>query len=169
MPTVLNKPLVGYVVRNLPVLFTQDELENSVLPALAPDQVALALQDMQYGLLQLSGIGQAAYMAQDPLGLKDLVLSRLIHMAPSQSARIYQGQLISSDGRHLLMTATLVICIVVALTAVAIGTARAETFNTLTQGGEGFVPFVVLIGLTMAGMAAIIATTMRTPPSANRS
>lgn len=70
---------------------------------------------------------------------------------------------------HLLMTATLVICIVVALTAVAIGTARAETFNTLTQGGEGFVPFAVLIGLTMAGMAAIIATTMRTPPSANRS
>ena len=34
---------------------------------------------------------------------------------------------------HLLMTAGLVICIVIALTAVAIGTARAETLNALAR------------------------------------
>ena len=62
---------------------------------------------------------------------------------------------------HLLMTAALLICIVVALTAVAIGTARAETFNALAQGREGFVPIAVLIGLLMAGTGGIIAATMR--------
>ncbi len=97
--------LVGEVVHNLPVLFTQKELEDRILPALAPDRVVRALEQMQAGLFQLSGIGQSAYLAQDPLGFKDLVLARLIHMAPSQNARIYQGHLISRDGRHLLMTA----------------------------------------------------------------
>lgn len=62
---------------------------------------------------------------------------------------------------HLLMTAGLVICIVIALTAVAIGTARAETFNALAQGRDGIVPFAVLIGLLMAGTGGIIAATMR--------
>jgi hypothetical protein len=62
---------------------------------------------------------------------------------------------------HLLMTAALVICIVVALPAVAIGTARAETLNALTQGGEGLLPFAVLIGLLMAGTAGIVAATTR--------
>jgi predicted exporter len=98
--------LVDDVVRNLPVLFTPKELENRILPALAPEKVARALKEMQAGLLQLSSIGQSAYLEKDPLGFKDVVLARLIHMAPSQNARIYQGQLISGDGRHLLLTAT---------------------------------------------------------------
>ncbi|MDX9787130.1 MAG: MMPL family transporter [Desulfobacterales bacterium] len=98
--------LAGYIVHNLPVLFTQLELETRILPGLKPEQVAHALREMRAGLLQMSGIGQAAYLARDPLGLKNLVLSKLIHMAPTQTARIYQGQLISGDGRHLLMTAT---------------------------------------------------------------
>ena len=62
---------------------------------------------------------------------------------------------------HLLMTATLVICIVVALTAVAIGTARAQTFNALTQGGDGLLPFAVLTGLLIAGAAGIVVATTR--------
>jgi hypothetical protein len=43
---------------------------------------------------------------------------------------------------HLLMTAILVICIVVAVTAVALGTARADTLSEIAQGREGFVPLV---------------------------
>jgi hypothetical protein len=70
---------------------------------------------------------------------------------------------------HLLMTATLVICIVVALTAVAIGTARAETLNALANGREGILPLAVLIGLTVAGVAGIIVTTTRGARSADRS
>jgi len=62
---------------------------------------------------------------------------------------------------HLLMTTALVICIVVALTAVAIGTARAETLNALAQGREGILPFAVLIGLLMAGAAGLTVTLRR--------
>ncbi len=69
---------------------------------------------------------------------------------------------------HLLMSTALVICIVVALTAVAIGTARAQTLNALVQGGEGMLPLAVLIGLALAGLAGIISTTMRRPPSVHR-
>ena len=32
-------------------------------------------------------------------------MARLVHLAPTQSARIYKGQLISKDGRHLLVIA----------------------------------------------------------------
>ena len=62
---------------------------------------------------------------------------------------------------HLLMTAVLVICIVVALTAVAIGTARAETLNALAQGRECFLPLAVLIGLVLAGLGGITAAITR--------
>ena len=36
----------------------------------------------------------------------DRLLARLLYLAPSQNARMHQDQLISSDGRHLLVTAT---------------------------------------------------------------
>ena len=62
---------------------------------------------------------------------------------------------------HLLMTAGLVICIVVALTAVAIGTARAETFNALAPGRDGVLPLAVLLALLMAGTGGIIAAMRR--------
>jgi hypothetical protein len=58
---------------------------------------------------------------------------------------------------HLLMTAALVICIVVTVTAVAIGSARAETLSALAQGREGFVPLALLIGLLLAGTGGIAA------------
>ena len=59
---------------------------------------------------------------------------------------------------HLLMTAVLVISIVIALTAVAIGTARAATLTALTIGHEGYLPLALLIGLFLASMGGIIAT-----------
>ena len=93
------------VVDSLPVLFTARELEERVRPLLAPENVARRMQTLQQGLLQMDGIGQAGVMAQDPLGLKDIVLAKLIHMAPTQSARIYKGHLLSGDGRHALLTA----------------------------------------------------------------
>ena len=62
---------------------------------------------------------------------------------------------------HLLMTAVLVICIVVAVTAVAIGSARAETFSALAQGREGIVPLALLVGLLLAGMGGITAAVIR--------
>ena len=62
---------------------------------------------------------------------------------------------------HLLMTAVLVICIVVAVTAVAIGSARAETLSALAQGREGALPLALLIGLLLAGTGGIAAALVR--------
>jgi len=93
------------VVDSLPVLFTARELEERVRPLLTPENVARRMQAMQQGLLQMEGIGQAAVMAQDPLGLRDIVLAKLLHMAPTQSAKLYKGHLLSGDGRHVLLTA----------------------------------------------------------------
>jgi hypothetical protein len=64
---------------------------------------------------------------------------------------------------HLLMTAVLVICIVVALAAVAIGTARADTLSAVAQGREGALPLVLLIGFLLAGMGGITAAVTRRP------
>jgi predicted exporter len=97
--------LAQSVVERLPVLFTRRELEERVRPQLAPEKVAQRVAALQQGLLQMDGIGQAGLMAQDPLGLKDLVLARMIHLAPTQTARIYKGHLLSADGRHALLTA----------------------------------------------------------------
>jgi small-conductance mechanosensitive channel len=64
---------------------------------------------------------------------------------------------------HLLMTAVLVICIVIAVTAVAIGSARADTFSLLAQGREGIVPLAVLIGILLAGLGGVTAAIVRRP------
>jgi small-conductance mechanosensitive channel len=64
---------------------------------------------------------------------------------------------------HLLMTAVLVICIVIAVTAVAIGSARAETLSALAHGREGILPLAILIGLLLAGIGGIFTALVRHP------
>jgi len=97
--------LMAYVVKNLPVMFTAKELENKIEPLLESDEVHQRLQAIYLQLLELEGIGQAEFISKDPLGLKNIILARLSHLAPSQNARIYRGKLISADGRHLLVIA----------------------------------------------------------------
>ena len=97
--------LLAYVVENLPVMFTAKELENKIDPLLESNEIHNRLQAIYGQLLEMEGIGQAEFIAKDPLGLKDIILARLSHLAPSQNARIYRGQLISADGRHLLVIA----------------------------------------------------------------
>ena len=93
------------VVNQLPLLFSQEELEKKVAPRLQDEAIRQRLQTVMAGMSSLEGIGQSFSLAIDPLGLKDLVLSRLINLAPSNNARIYKGNLISEDGRHLLLIA----------------------------------------------------------------
>ncbi|MFV0436064.1 MAG: methyltransferase domain-containing protein [Desulfopila sp.] len=93
------------VAGSLPLLFSAGELEQQVAPRLLPDRVNSRLQQLIAEMSSLEGIGQSAYIATDPLGLKDLVLARLIHLAPSHNGRIYKGNLISADDRHLLFIA----------------------------------------------------------------
>jgi hypothetical protein len=62
---------------------------------------------------------------------------------------------------HLVMTAALVICIVIAATAVTFGMARADTLTNVASGQDGPLPLVALIGAILAGMGGIVAVTTR--------
>ncbi|HWV40730.1 hypothetical protein [Pseudorhodoplanes sp.] len=62
---------------------------------------------------------------------------------------------------HLLMTAVLVICIIVAVTAVAIGSARADTLAAIITADEGVLPLAILLGLLFAGFGAMTAAFTR--------
>lgn len=98
--------LAGSVAERLPVLFTARQLEEEVRPLLAPESVSRRVEALRGELLTLDGIGQAALIPRDPLGLGELVLARLTHLAPSAaSARIHQGHVLSGDGGHVLLTA----------------------------------------------------------------
>jgi predicted exporter/SAM-dependent methyltransferase len=97
--------LIFSITGRLPVLFTAAELAEKVGPRLQPDKIREHLVAHFGQLGQLDSIGQTALIAQDPLNLRDLILSRLSHLAPTRNAKIYQGQLISADHRHLLIIA----------------------------------------------------------------
>jgi predicted exporter len=98
--------LIFYIIKNLPVLFTEQDLKNKVKPLLESEQVNNKLEENFSRLLFLDGIGQSELIAADPLGLRNIILAGLSHLFPSQNAKIYRGQLLSSDGRHLLLIAT---------------------------------------------------------------
>ena len=98
--------LVSVVVSNLPVMFTEKELNDKIRPLLETEKIRKRLTEMHTALLNLEGIGQAEFIEKDPLGLKDIVMARLAALAPSQNARIYRGKLISADDKHLLVIAT---------------------------------------------------------------
>ncbi len=97
--------LAGQVAQTLPLLFSAEELEHLVAPHLESEAVRQRLQQVMQGMQGLESIGQSAFLAIDPLGLKDLVLAKLINLAPAPHAKIYRGNLLSEDGRHLLLTA----------------------------------------------------------------
>ena len=97
--------LIAYSVANLPVLFSQAELEAAVAPLLTAEKIRENLAATLSGLGGLEGIGQAELIARDPLGLRNLVLARLRFLAPVQDARFENGLLVSADGRHCLLLA----------------------------------------------------------------
>ncbi len=101
MPELLN-----HIAGHLPVLFSAEQLEADTRPLLDPAAVHGRIERIREGLLGLEGIGGSARIAQDPLDLSGQVLGRLSHLIPSGGARIHQGQLISADGRHLLVVAS---------------------------------------------------------------
>jgi predicted exporter/SAM-dependent methyltransferase len=97
--------LAFHILNYLPLLFSTEDLQDQIEPLLAPQKVSNKISDTRVSLFNLEGIGQAEFIAKDPLGFKDFVMARLVHLAPTQSAKIYKGQLISKDGRHLLVIA----------------------------------------------------------------
>ncbi|MCI5219523.1 MAG: MMPL family protein, partial [Candidatus Electrothrix sp. LOE2] len=97
--------LALYAARDLPRLFSEEELESKIAPLLEPDQIAQRLRKLYQDLSGMEGIGQEKFMSMDPLGFKDLVLARMAPLAPSLNSRFYQGSLLSKDEHHLLVTA----------------------------------------------------------------
>ena len=97
--------LAFHILEHLPLLFSKEELQNQILPLLNPLKIREKIAATKLSLLNLEGIGQAEFISKDPLGFKDIVMGRLVHLAPTQSANIYKGQLISKDGKHLLVVA----------------------------------------------------------------
>ncbi|MBA4369664.1 MAG: MMPL family protein, partial [Desulfobacterium sp.] len=97
--------LIYHIVDNLPVMFTREELENQIQPLLKPDRIHQQLSDSFSQLTGMEGIGQAEFISKDPMGLRNIVLAKLAHLAPSRGAHFYQGQLVSSDWKHLLIIA----------------------------------------------------------------
>ena len=97
--------LISHILNNLPVMFTAKDLNDKVVPLLEDNNVNKRLESLHSGLMGLEGIGQSEFISKDPLGLKDIVLSKLSHLAPLEGLEIYKGKLISSDRKHLLLIA----------------------------------------------------------------
>ena len=103
--TKLMPGFLQYAAAGLPVLFSQAELEAAVAPMLTAEKIRENLAAALSGLGGLEGIGQAELMARDPLNLRNLVLARMARLIPAKNVRFVKGQLMSSDGRHLLIIA----------------------------------------------------------------
>lgn len=103
--TKLMPGFLQYAAASLPVLFSERELTEAVAPLLSPDKVRKALAAHLAVLSSLEGLGQSGLMARDPLNLRHFVLSRMAGLIPVKNARFMKGQLLSGDGRHLLIIA----------------------------------------------------------------
>jgi uncharacterized protein len=98
--------LMAHVLSNLPILFDETQLREEVAPLLASNKINSKLRDNYHNLLDLEGIGRSESISKDPLALSNRVLARLSSLAPSKNVRFHGGQLISSDGKHLLLITT---------------------------------------------------------------
>ncbi|HEY5955874.1 MAG TPA: hypothetical protein VIV60_04945, partial [Polyangiaceae bacterium] len=93
------------LVERLPSLFNREELERELPARMTETAIRTRLTESLESLGAIEGVGQAHDLAADPLGLRELVYSRLAALLPKNSAHIEGGQLISKDKRHLLLTA----------------------------------------------------------------
>jgi predicted exporter/SAM-dependent methyltransferase len=89
----------------LPLLFSREELQRQVAPRLEPAALLARLNELAAQASDLSGIGAASRVAEDPLGLGDLALARLGDLLPSQQGRIERGHILDTTGKNLLISA----------------------------------------------------------------
>ena len=97
--------LIGHMVDHLPYLFSEAELTDLIVPLLAHRAVEDKIKSLQQSLMGFDAIGQAGLVALDPLGFRDLKLSELASLAPAANVQIFNGKLLSADGRHVMMLA----------------------------------------------------------------
>ncbi len=99
--------LMAHVNDNLPALMNASDLEQRIKPLLSPDKIREAMAQNRQFLGQLEGIGRSEMIAKDPLGFSGVILGQMSAILPSKEAQYYQGQLISEDGRHALIIASI--------------------------------------------------------------
>jgi predicted exporter/SAM-dependent methyltransferase len=97
--------LALYVVANLPVLFSRQQLEQEIVPRLEKQFIDQRFETMLQKLSSLEGIGQGEFITTDPLGFMEPVMARMAMLAPITDTRMYKGFIFSADNRHLLITA----------------------------------------------------------------
>jgi uncharacterized protein len=98
--------LIHYLVGHLPILFSEADLARDVAPLLTDTRINERLADSLTQLASLEGIGQADFMALDPLALRHLLLAQLARLAPAPGIRPFQGHMLSADSTHVLVVAT---------------------------------------------------------------
>jgi len=98
--------LVYHIADHLPRLFTAADLEQKVRPQLTPENIRRQMEQAVNALYGMDGIGQAALISKDPLGLRNPLLANLSRLMPETTGRIHRGRLISADGKHSLVLAT---------------------------------------------------------------
>ncbi len=103
--SVLIPDLAIHIARNLPLLFSLDELNEKVAPLLEDELINERILSLYEDLSSIEGIGQVDFIGLDPLGLKDIVLAKMAPLKPSTNTRFYLNNLLSADGHHLLVTA----------------------------------------------------------------
>jgi uncharacterized protein len=97
--------LIRQVTDNLPWIFSEKQLQEQIAPLLEPERIVQKLDETLLQFYQIDSIGRAANISKDPLGFGNIVLARLMHLAPTENAVIYNGSLLSLDQKHLLILA----------------------------------------------------------------
>ncbi|HOW56560.1 MAG TPA: MMPL family transporter [Smithellaceae bacterium] len=97
--------LIKHITENLPVLFSETDLEQKIKPLLGREKIKEIFIQNRQSLQQLEGIGRSEMITRDPLGFSGIILANLSSLMPANNAQFYQGQLISGDGRHALLVA----------------------------------------------------------------
>ncbi len=96
--------MLFYTARNLPILFSEEELKKAK-PNLEKEKVRLRVREIYRELTGFGGIGQGELISRDPLQLRHLQLKKMAGLLPVGDVRYREGNLVSSDGRHLLVIA----------------------------------------------------------------
>ena len=103
--TNLIPDLALHVTQNLPILFSQHELEQSIAPRLEKDFIDTRFKEILQKLSSLEGIGQSGFITSDPLGFMEPVMAKMAMLAPLPGTSIYKGFVFSPDNRHIIVTA----------------------------------------------------------------
>ena len=94
-----------HITKNLPILFSQQELEQNISPRIEKEFIDTRFKEILRKLSSLEGIGQSTFITSDPLGFMEPVMAKMAMLTPLPGTTIYRGFVFSPDKRHLLVTA----------------------------------------------------------------